>query len=109
LISFYGKNLDLVFQGMVDLGVGSVQLFTMSEECQKFDESIFLFFSVSVQSLMTLAYETLHEACTSSQQCAVQLFYTCRNMFELFSTVVPTYHRDSVTKLPQVAGKALYL
>ncbi|XP_064622438.1 centromere/kinetochore protein zw10 homolog [Lineus longissimus] len=62
------------------------------------------FISVSVQSLVTLAYETLHEACTSSQQCAVQLFYTVRNMFELYSTVVPTFHRDSLTKLPQLAA-----
>ncbi|XP_038075494.1 centromere/kinetochore protein zw10 homolog [Patiria miniata] len=35
---------------------------------------------------------------------AIQLFYTVRNMFEIFCDVVPTYHRDSLQKLPQVCA-----
>ncbi|XP_004636555.1 centromere/kinetochore protein zw10 homolog [Octodon degus] len=49
--------------------------------------------SESVKKLMELAYQTLLEATTSSDQCAVQLFYSVRNIFHLFHDVVPTYHK----------------
>lgn len=52
-----------------------------------------------------MAYETLHEAVNSSRQCAIQLFYSVRNMFELFYNVVPTFHKDNLHNLPQVSGK----
>ena len=62
-----------------------------------------------VQSLMQLCYETLHEATTSKPQCAIQLFYAVKYVFELYCNVVPTYHKDSLTQLPQLAGKYLPL
>nr|XP_004666520.1 centromere/kinetochore protein zw10 homolog [Jaculus jaculus] len=60
--------------------------------------------SESVKKLMELAYQTLLEATTSSDQCAVQLFYSVRNIFHLFHDVVPTYHRENLQKLPQLAA-----
>ncbi|XP_004604760.1 centromere/kinetochore protein zw10 homolog [Sorex araneus] len=60
--------------------------------------------SESVKNLMELAYQTLLEATTSSDQCAVQLFYSVRNIFHLFHDVVPTYHKENLQKLPQLAA-----
>lgn len=60
--------------------------------------------SESVQQLMDLAIQTLSEAVGSSPQCAVQLFYTVRNIFHLFYDVVPTYHKENFLKLPHLAA-----
>nr|XP_055035827.1 centromere/kinetochore protein zw10 homolog [Misgurnus anguillicaudatus] len=60
--------------------------------------------SESVQQLMDLAIRTLSEAVGSSPQCAVQLFYTVRNIFHLFYDVVPTYHKENFLKLPHLAA-----
>ncbi|KAG9482193.1 hypothetical protein GDO78_011086 [Eleutherodactylus coqui] len=60
--------------------------------------------SESVQKLMELAYQTLSEATTSSKPCAIQLFYTVRNIFHLFYDVVPTYHKENLQKLPQLSA-----
>ncbi|XP_030077759.1 centromere/kinetochore protein zw10 homolog [Microcaecilia unicolor] len=60
--------------------------------------------SESVQKLMDLAYQTLSEATSSSTQCAIQLFYTVRNIFHLFHDVVPTYHKENLQKLPQLSA-----
>ena len=54
--------------------------------------------------VMELAYETLHEATGSSVQCAIQLFYAVRNMFEIFCSVFPIYHKHNLETLPQLAG-----
>ena len=54
---------------------------------------------------MDLAYETLDEAAGSSEACATQLFYFVRLLFELFSNVVPTYHKEALATLPQMAGE----
>nr|XP_019608907.1 PREDICTED: centromere/kinetochore protein zw10 homolog [Rhinolophus sinicus] len=62
------------------------------------------YISESVKKLMELAYQTLLEATTSSDQCAVQLFYSVRNIFHLFHDVVPTYHKENLQKLPQLAA-----
>uniref|UniRef100_A0A2I3HV93 Centromere/kinetochore protein zw10 homolog n=1 Tax=Nomascus leucogenys TaxID=61853 RepID=A0A2I3HV93_NOMLE len=35
---------------------------------------------------------------------AVQLFYSVRNIFHLFHDVVPTYHKENLQKLPQLAA-----
>ncbi|XP_013879046.1 centromere/kinetochore protein zw10 homolog [Austrofundulus limnaeus] len=59
--------------------------------------------SECVQQLMELAHNTLCEAVSSSPQCALQLFFTVRNIFQLFCDVVPTYHKESL-KLPQLAA-----
>ncbi|XP_053335210.1 centromere/kinetochore protein zw10 homolog [Clarias gariepinus] len=60
--------------------------------------------SESVQQLIELAIKTLSEAVGSSPQCAVQLFYTTRNIFHLFYDVVPTYHKDNLLKFPHLAA-----
>ncbi|KAI4877922.1 hypothetical protein NFI96_017415 [Prochilodus magdalenae] len=60
--------------------------------------------SESVQQLMELAVKTMSEAVGSSPQCAVQLFYTTRNIFHLFYDVVPTYHKDNLLKFPHLAA-----
>ncbi|XP_071080296.1 centromere/kinetochore protein zw10 homolog [Haliotis cracherodii] len=60
--------------------------------------------SSSVNCLMNLAYETLHEATESSPQCAIQMFYAVRNIFELYCGVFPTYHRQSLSTLPQLTA-----
>ena len=53
-----------------------------------------------------MVYETLHKASSSSPQCVPQLFFSVRKIFELFCSVVPTYHKEALTTLPQVTGKA---
>ncbi|XP_071789941.1 centromere/kinetochore protein zw10 homolog [Asterias amurensis] len=60
--------------------------------------------SESTECLVNLAYQTLQEASSNTPQCAIQLFYTVRNMFEVFCDVVPTYHRENLQKLPQVSA-----
>lgn len=60
--------------------------------------------SESTKKLMNLAYETLIEATQSTPQCAVLLFYTVRNMFELYCNVVPTYHEKRLSTLPQLSA-----
>ncbi|NWS24627.1 ZW10 protein, partial [Polioptila caerulea] len=60
--------------------------------------------SCSVQQLLELAYHTLQEATTSTDVCCVQLFDCVRNIFQLFCEVVPTYHRENLQKLPQLAA-----
>ncbi|KAL4238190.1 Centromere/kinetochore protein zw10 [Mactra antiquata] len=60
--------------------------------------------SCSIQELMIMAYETLLEAGESSQQCAIQMYCAVREMFEQFSCVFPTYHKQSLESLPQFAA-----
>ena len=61
-------------------------------------------YSLHAQAVVELAYETLAEATTSSPQCAIQMFYAIRNMFELYCSVVPAYHKESLEKIPQLSG-----
>ncbi|NXT22138.1 ZW10 protein, partial [Syrrhaptes paradoxus] len=60
--------------------------------------------SSSVEKLVELAYQTLLEATASTDQCCIQLFYSVRNIFQLFYDVVPTYHKENLQKLPQLAA-----
>ncbi|XP_069001902.1 centromere/kinetochore protein zw10 homolog isoform X1 [Embiotoca jacksoni] len=60
--------------------------------------------SESVQQLMELALNTLCEAVGSSTQCTLQLFFTVRNIFQLFYDVVPTYHKENLLKFPHLAA-----
>uniref|UniRef100_A0A8C6MI50 Centromere/kinetochore protein zw10 homolog n=1 Tax=Nothobranchius furzeri TaxID=105023 RepID=A0A8C6MI50_NOTFU len=60
--------------------------------------------SESVQQLMELAINTLVEAVGSSTQTAFQLFFTVRNIFQLFYDVVPTYHKENLLKFPHLAA-----
>uniref|UniRef100_A0A803VUK7 Zw10 kinetochore protein n=1 Tax=Ficedula albicollis TaxID=59894 RepID=A0A803VUK7_FICAL len=60
--------------------------------------------SSSVQQLVELAYHTLLEATASTDLCCLQLFNCVRDIFQLFCEVVPTYHRENLQKLPQLAA-----
>ncbi|OWF53385.1 centromere/kinetochore protein zw10 homolog [Mizuhopecten yessoensis] len=79
----------------------------LAGECRLSDNTFKLpscHISVCIQQLLTLAYETLHEAGESSPQCAVQLFYAVRNMLELFCSVFPTYHKENLVNFPQLSA-----
>ncbi|KAK6182146.1 hypothetical protein SNE40_009894 [Patella caerulea] len=60
--------------------------------------------SESINAVMNLAYEILNEAVASKPQCAIQMFYAVRNIFELYCSVFPTYHRQSLETLPQLTA-----
>ncbi|KAK7505508.1 hypothetical protein BaRGS_00003253 [Batillaria attramentaria] len=60
--------------------------------------------SLCVQEILDLAYLTLNEATSSSPQCAAQMFYATRNIFELFCSVFPTYHAHSLANYPQLTA-----
>ncbi|PSN39911.1 hypothetical protein C0J52_07953 [Blattella germanica] len=64
------------------------------------------FSSKSTQELLDLVYEVLEEAVQSTDFCAVRLFCTARNIFELYSAVVPTHHKDFLESIPQQVGLA---
>lgn len=53
---------------------------------------------------MDLVREVLDEASISSTVCAARLFYTSRNIFELYCDIVMTYHKETLKSLPLVSG-----
>lgn len=59
--------------------------------------------SESVQRLVDFIYQTMVKATESPYPMACQIFYSCRDTFELFVNVVPTYHKENL-KLPQMAA-----
>lgn len=54
---------------------------------------------------MCLAYDTLKEAVTSSNEGALNLCHSVQSLFELYCDVVPTYHREKLRNLHLMAGK----
>lgn len=62
-------------------------------------------FSKSVKEVLDLAKEILDEACQSSDSCAVRLFYTSRNIFEMYAVLVPEHHKKFLETIPQQVGK----
>ncbi|XP_076808308.1 centromere/kinetochore protein zw10 homolog [Clavelina lepadiformis] len=60
--------------------------------------------SKAAKELIELAYQTLHEATTSSPESAMRMVITTQDVFELYAAVVPMYHRESLLNLPQVAA-----
>ncbi|XP_063042447.1 centromere/kinetochore protein zw10 homolog isoform X2 [Engraulis encrasicolus] len=56
------------------------------------------------QQILELAVNTLAEASDRSNTSAIQILYAVRNIFQLFCNVVPTYHEESLLKLPQLAA-----
>lgn len=60
--------------------------------------------SASTQEYVELIYSTLRECCTSPSPCAIQFFYSVRNMVELFCAVLPSHHRCEIAELPRVAA-----
>lgn len=63
--------------------------------------------SVSVYNLMLLAYQTLKEALSGSQEGAFHLCNSIHSLFELYCDVVPSYHKEKIATLPLPAGKYL--
>ncbi|KOX68210.1 Centromere/kinetochore protein zw10 like protein [Melipona quadrifasciata] len=60
--------------------------------------------STSAKETLNLARHILEEACNSWDSCTVQLFYTCRNIFEMYAGLVPEHHRILLETVPhQVA------
>eukprot|EP00117_Sycon_ciliatum_P000966 scpid31948/ scgid6827/ Centromere/kinetochore protein zw10 homolog len=60
--------------------------------------------STFVQDLVQLARDTLQEATRSSVESAIQLFFSVRNVFELYPLVTPTFHRRAVSDIPLLAA-----
>lgn len=66
----------------------------------------FVYDSETVLELMKLAHTMLEEACNTTQpSTSSQIVYAVRSMFELYTSVVSDYHKQSITDLPQVTGK----
>ena len=86
--------------------------------------------SETAQSLVQLATDVLREAVTTQtdnggasdgptdngeevvsdgpcgkSSCGRQLLYMARNMFEMFASLVPVYHQNVLSTVPQLAGK----
>ncbi|KAK2577429.1 hypothetical protein KPH14_003536 [Odynerus spinipes] len=57
--------------------------------------------SKNAKETLDLAKSILDEACDSSDACAVKLFYTCRNVFEMYAGLVPEHHRKFLETIPQ--------
>ncbi|XP_031844991.1 zeste-white 10 kinetochore protein [Nomia melanderi] len=57
--------------------------------------------SKSAKETLDLARSILDEACSNSDSCAIRLFYTCRNVFEMYSGLVPEHHRKFLETIPQ--------
>ncbi|XP_015431621.1 PREDICTED: centromere/kinetochore protein zw10 homolog [Dufourea novaeangliae] len=57
--------------------------------------------SKSTKETLDFAKSILDEACSSSDSCAIRLFYTCRNVFEMYSGLVPEHHRKFLETIPQ--------
>lgn len=57
--------------------------------------------SKSAQETLELARTILDEACDSSDACAIRLFYTCRNVFEMYAGLVPEHHKKFLETIPQ--------
>ncbi len=50
-----------------------------------------------------LLYSTLKECCESSTPLATQLLSTCRSMIDLFCSVIPSHHCQSISDIPGIA------
>ncbi|EDV29406.1 uncharacterized protein TRIADDRAFT_51689 [Trichoplax adhaerens] len=79
-----------------------------TENPKTLEMSLFLFpqcrVSTNICELMSLAYETLQEAVKSTPDCAIQLFYATRNMFDLYLEVTPAYHKMNLETIPQLSA-----
>ncbi|XP_050455461.1 centromere/kinetochore protein zw10 homolog isoform X2 [Cataglyphis hispanica] len=61
--------------------------------------------SKSAQDILELTRTVLDEACNSSEPCASRLFYTCRNIFEMYVGLVPEHHKKFLETIPQQVDK----
>ncbi|XP_028399895.1 centromere/kinetochore protein zw10 homolog [Dendronephthya gigantea] len=74
----------------------------------KLSENMFHFptcrVSECIPEFFNLVYGTLVEATESNKPGDVRLFYTARNMIELYRVVVPTYYEEDLRELPQMSA-----
>ncbi|XP_012276555.1 centromere/kinetochore protein zw10 homolog [Orussus abietinus] len=57
--------------------------------------------SKSAKELLDLTKDILDEACRSKDDSAQRLFYTSRNVFEMYAILVPQYHKKFLDTIPQ--------
>ncbi|KYN00573.1 PREDICTED: centromere/kinetochore protein zw10 homolog [Cyphomyrmex costatus] len=88
------KLIDKVFENDCELPIEK-KLSDMSFHLPKCQ------ISKSAQETLELAKMILDEACDSSDACAVRLFYTCRNVFEMYAGLVPEHHKKFLETIPQ--------
>ena len=67
----------------------------------------FEFFSNSAQEILNLVNEILEEACYCSKKYVPRLFYTSRNIFEMYAYLVPEMHKSFLETIPQQVGKCM--
>ncbi|KAJ3409466.1 Centromere/kinetochore protein zw10 [Chytridiales sp. JEL 0842] len=58
------------------------------------------YISVQAQTLVELAYNTLHEAASLDPESAVELYYCARDIFDLFRAIAPVVNADSIQNMP---------
>eukprot|EP01147_Barroeca_monosierra_P009001 gene9001-1331_t len=58
----------------------------------------------TTKKVMDLLYMTLDECREADQATSVQLFFTVRDVLDLFRAVVPTYHAKALDSAPQLAA-----
>lgn len=57
--------------------------------------------SKSAEELLELVHDILEEAVNSTDRCAVKLFYTARNIFKIYCSIVPEFHKKLLETIPQ--------
>ncbi|XP_077296334.1 centromere/kinetochore protein zw10 homolog [Arctopsyche grandis] len=57
--------------------------------------------SRSVQELLDLVIVMMEQATEASDMCARRLYYTARNVFELYMAIVPLHHKTFLETMPQ--------
>ena len=60
--------------------------------------------SECIPEFFNLVYKTLVEATESNKPGDVRLFYTARNIIDLYRVVVPTYYEEDLRELPQMSA-----
>ncbi|XP_065654056.1 centromere/kinetochore protein zw10 homolog isoform X2 [Hydra vulgaris] len=93
------EQLDKKIKNML-LGLDSIQDEFLSVDVFAFP---ICYISESVQKLVDFIYAQMVKATESQYSIASKIFYSCRDIFELYVNVVPIYHKESL-KLPQLAA-----
>uniref|UniRef100_A0A1B6DLN4 Centromere/kinetochore protein zw10 homolog n=1 Tax=Clastoptera arizonana TaxID=38151 RepID=A0A1B6DLN4_9HEMI len=123
----YSKNIDLLFavktcQNYIELArtIMKKDLSNMFEEStqeikleapdetvilSELPESFFQFprcqVSTSAKEFLYLVHEILEELCNSRGSLAINLFNLSRNILKMYSAVVPEYHKQILSTIPQ--------
>eukprot|EP00051_Salpingoeca_urceolata_P017572 m.241060 g.241060 ORF g.241060 m.241060 type:complete len:761 (+) comp18993_c0_seq1:124-2406(+) len=116
------KRQDILFQARELLLSNNFNTIKVSQETErggffpsdpsdpesKLEESLYRLpachISVVTHSVVELAYSFLSEMGGSSPEAAVQMFYSVRDMFDLFRAVMPVQHQEMFSTVPQMAA-----